>query len=235
MKIRVGIGTSAGYPPPFQTRNILNSSTNDFQAPDGTGLNFNQISTRLGNPNLQPERHREIEIGLEGTFWKNRIGLDFSVYDKNSRDLIVDLALDPSTGFDNTTINAAEIRNRGIEIGAWLSPFKGDFQYRFGVNFTANQNLVLGIADGVDQVPIAGFTNLGNFAVAPIDISELPDGQTAADFPFATEIDGFLYHPFSVIQGTQFQRVGDELLVTCLLYTSPSPRDKRQSRMPSSA
>ena len=26
-----------------------------------------------------------------------------------------------------------------------------------------------------------------------------------------------------------------ELLCTCLLYTSPSPRDKRQSRMPSSA
>ena len=26
-----------------------------------------------------------------------------------------------------------------------------------------------------------------------------------------------------------------ERLVTCLLYTSPSPRDKRQSRMPSSA
>ena len=27
----------------------------------------------------------------------------------------------------------------------------------------------------------------------------------------------------------------DELVETCLLYTSPSPRDKRQSRMPSSA
>ena len=27
----------------------------------------------------------------------------------------------------------------------------------------------------------------------------------------------------------------DETLLTCLLYTSPSPRDKRQSRMPSSA
>ena len=26
-----------------------------------------------------------------------------------------------------------------------------------------------------------------------------------------------------------------KLLYTCLLYTSPSPRDKRQSRMPSSA
>ena len=28
---------------------------------------------------------------------------------------------------------------------------------------------------------------------------------------------------------------GIHRLITCLLYTSPSPRDKRQSRMPSSA
>ena len=28
---------------------------------------------------------------------------------------------------------------------------------------------------------------------------------------------------------------GAEQIATCLLYTSPSPRDKRQSRMPSSA
>ena len=30
-------------------------------------------------------------------------------------------------------------------------------------------------------------------------------------------------------------RLVDELFADCLLYTSPSPRDKRQSRMPSSA
>ena len=28
---------------------------------------------------------------------------------------------------------------------------------------------------------------------------------------------------------------GKKLVAVCLLYTSPSPRDKRQSRMPSSA
>ena len=39
-------------------------------------------------------------------------------------------------------------------------------------------------------------------------------------------------------EGTEFQRDGsqfDKLFKDCLLYTSPSPRDKRQSRMPSSA
>ena len=29
--------------------------------------------------------------------------------------------------------------------------------------------------------------------------------------------------------------IGSEVYMACLLYTSPSPRDKRQSRMPSSA
>ena len=32
-------------------------------------------------------------------------------------------------------------------------------------------------------------------------------------------------------EGLKFNKIG----ITCLLYTSPSPRDKRQSRMPSSA
>ncbi len=210
LKVRLGIGTSAGYPDPYQTRNILASSTNDFQAPDGSTINLNQISNQLGNPNLQAERHREVELGLEGTFWQNRLGVDFSVYDKNSSDLIINLALDPSTGFRNTTINAAEINNRGLELSAWISPFKGEVQNRLGINFTTNESLVLGIADGVDQVAIAGLTTLGNFALEPIDITGdiNPD-----DFPTAVERDGQLLFPFSVIQGTTFERVNGELLV----------------------
>ena len=38
----------------------------------------------------------------------------------------------------------------------------------------------------------------------------------------------------SVEEKIQISRVFDEMGI-CLLYTSPSPRDKRQSRMPSSA
>ena len=38
---------------------------------------------------------------------------------------------------------------------------------------------------------------------------------------------------FNTVIGTIFILIS--LWITCLLYTSPSPRDKRQSRMPSSA
>ena len=34
---------------------------------------------------------------------------------------------------------------------------------------------------------------------------------------------------------SDLQKISPGFLDTCLLYTSPSPRDKRQSRMPSSA
>ena len=36
-------------------------------------------------------------------------------------------------------------------------------------------------------------------------------------------------------QASQFEGMGKDMYESCLLYTSPSPRDKRQSRMPSSA
>ena len=44
---------------------------------------------------------------------------------------------------------------------------------------------------------------------------------------------GFLLQQW--INLLKYHEAGTALLVICLLYTSPSPRDKRQSRMPSSA
>lgn len=187
LKLRAGYGTSAGYPNPYQTRNFLGSATNTNVAPDGTVLNINTIQNRLGNANLEPELLTEIEFGLEGRFFDNRIGIDFSYYDKQSDDLIVDLDLDPASGFTNTTINAAEVSNKGVEIGLSITPFRGEFYWDINLNYTRNRNIVQSVAEGVDQVVIAGYTNLGNFAIP---------GE-----------------PFGTIQGTEFQRVNGELVV----------------------
>ena len=41
--------------------------------------------------------------------------------------------------------------------------------------------------------------------------------------------------PFETVEDGNFGVLGIIVPCICLLYTSPSPRDKRQSRMPSSA
>ena len=42
-------------------------------------------------------------------------------------------------------------------------------------------------------------------------------------------------HQFTNSSGQKYSIIGTNRVLYCLLYTSPSPRDKRQSRMPSSA
>ena len=55
------------------------------------------------------------------------------------------------------------------------------------------------------------------------------DSPIAGQGIFAKEdIDAMMYIGVSHI-------ILDDMIWSCLLYTSPSPRDKRQSRMPSSA
>ena len=47
--------------------------------------------------------------------------------------------------------------------------------------------------------------------------------------------DAFVAGPFRMEMSQAFEKIKEDKDYDCLLYTSPSPRDKRQSRMPSSA
>jgi len=166
LKIRLGYGTSAGYPDPYQTRNVLATSVNRFIDGNGTTINSNSVSSRFGNPDLTRELHEEIELGVEARFLNNRVNLDLSLFSRRSSDLIIDLDLDPSTGFTNSTINAAEIKNEGIEAQISVNVIeKADWRLNSTINFTALEGTVEAIAPGIDQVVISGFSFLGNFAI----------------------------------------------------------------------
>jgi len=193
LKLRAGYGTSAGYPSPYQTRSVLSTSANTFVTNGGAVLNTHSVADRLGNPNLKPEIHTELEFGIEGRFVQNRIGLDLSYYNKQSTDLIIDLELDPSTYYTNTTVNAAEVENKGIELGLNLVPVKTkDFIWDINLNYTRNRNIVKKIADGVEQFRIGAGSATGTF-------------QTSGDFNGINNwaLEG---EPYGVIQGTPYRR-----------------------------
>ncbi len=170
LKLRVGYGTSAGFPDLYQTRNVLGSSANVFINPyNGGAINVLALSGRLGNAQLKPELHEEIEIGLEGTFFKNRLTVDLSLYDKTSTDLLLPVNLDPATGFTSQFDNVGEINNKGIELSLnakILRPKVDDgFAWNITSVYTLNENEVIKLNDGAESRAIAGFGNLGNFAV----------------------------------------------------------------------
>jgi len=168
-KLRIGYGSSAGFPPAYQTSIGLRQATNAFLPSKGETINYLSPDSRLGNPDLKPELYKEVEFGLEAKFLDNRLGIDLSLYDKRSKDLIILRDLDPASGFSDRYDNIAEVSNKGIELGVSLGLIKSatpdGFQWNLSGTFTKNKNIVEDLGIGVEKIGIAGFTNLGNFAI----------------------------------------------------------------------
>lgn len=170
LKIRLGYGTSAGFPPLYVTQNVLSSNVRAFVSIDESGTPTttpsNSISSILGNKSLKPELHREIEGGIETRLIDNRIRLEFTAYIKNTKDLITNSDLDPACGWTNTFVNIGKIQNKGIEAELGLTPLKtSKLDWTISGIFTKNSSVVKELAAGQEKILISGWTNLGNFAV----------------------------------------------------------------------
>lgn len=109
------------------------------------------------NPNLKPEKSKEVELGTELQFFKSRISLDFAWYNKVSSDMIAAVPIPPSSGFDYAYMNFGSMRNRGIEIGFTLVPVQlsNGFKWDIYTSFTRNKNVVLSLMQGVERLNVA--------------------------------------------------------------------------------
>ncbi len=166
LKIRAGIGTSAGFPGGFPAVNTVNQATNTFIDPFGGGnITTNNVSAFRANPDLKPELISEFEVGFDTRLWKNRISLDVSYFDRSTDDLIVFKPLSPSSGFTTTQANIGKVEGDGIEVDLGVDIFKSEsngFNWNSRINFTQSEQIVTEQDD--DQIVYAGFGNLGNAA-----------------------------------------------------------------------
>jgi TonB-linked SusC/RagA family outer membrane protein len=72
----------------------------------------------LGNQDLKPEIGEETEVGFDAGLFNQRIGIEFTWYNKNINDAIISAPLKPSIGFPGVKfLNIGATQNRGIELG----------------------------------------------------------------------------------------------------------------------
>lgn len=113
---------------------------------------------------LKPEKSKEIEVGLEANFFKNRLGFDIAAYSTRTFNQIIPTSISSSTGYFNSYINAGQINNKGIEVTLNATPFKTkDFSWDISINWAKNQNKVVDLIDGVDNIQLLGriYSTLG--------------------------------------------------------------------------
>jgi TonB-linked SusC/RagA family outer membrane protein len=106
----------------------------------------------IGNAALVPERVRSYEAGLDIRFFRNRLGVDFSVYRNLSDGQILQAPVAYSTGFSTFITNAGEVESKGIELMLNLNPVQQQyFNWKIITNFSVNRNTVISLAEGVED------------------------------------------------------------------------------------
>ena len=184
LKLRAGYGQSAGFTPGYPVAQSLLLNVRDAQDETGRNIVTNTTSNILGNPDLKPELVSELELGFESRFWRNRIRLDFSWFDRETTDLIISRPLDPASGYTSVSTNIGKIEGDGIEVDFGIDLFQSNdngFEWTLGYNFTQQESIVTDLGQDTDLIVYTGFSNLGNAAIEGESINTIYGSRVLRD------------------------------------------------------
>lgn len=114
----------------------------------------------LGNEDLKWEEVNQVDVGLDLGFFKNRLTITYDYYNRQTKDMLYQGALNLSSGCSyyfssddpaNTVpvyFNAGLVENQGHEVSiAWQDKTHNGFEYSIGLNMSFNRNLVKQVGD----------------------------------------------------------------------------------------
>ncbi len=107
----------------------------------------------LFNADLKPELTSEIETGVDLRFFRDRLSVNFTYYDRKTKNQIWNVQVPAETGFTSKVVNGGNVQNRGIELAVSLYPIKTEnFTWRTSLNFSNNESKVLDLNSTSDEI-----------------------------------------------------------------------------------
>ena len=147
-KLRLSAAQVGNDTDPYYTRKYYGRS--DFP---GAGA----VPTTLYNTDFKPEQTVSYEAGVEYLMFQGRLGADVTVYQNTTRNQILEVPLDPTTGYSRALLNAGKVRNRGMEVVLHAQPIDNNaFKWTTTVTWARNRNKVLSLANGIEDQQVIG-------------------------------------------------------------------------------
>ncbi|MEO8117589.1 MAG: SusC/RagA family TonB-linked outer membrane protein, partial [Bacteroidota bacterium] len=121
------------------------------------------IPVSLANPDLQWEKTKQTDIGLDFALLNNRITGELDYYKKMTTDLLLNVNVPSTTGYSSYLKNLGSMENEGYEVTLNSTNIDGAFKWNTNFNIGFNKNKVLDIQGqvieggfGLTQRAIAG-------------------------------------------------------------------------------
>ncbi|MFY0715254.1 TonB-dependent receptor [Seonamhaeicola sp. NFXS20] len=109
------------------------------------------------NPNVEWEITEQYNAGVDLGFFDGRIAASVEVYEKNTKDLLINADTPPSQGISTIWRNSGTVRNRGLEVTlSTININNKKFKWTTDFNISFNQNKVMSLPEGK---PIFGNPN----------------------------------------------------------------------------
>lgn len=127
---------------PWQVTVFANGATYPFSNKNTTG-NASYYNT-LGNPELEWEVTKQVNIGLDLGLFDNKFTLSAEYFTRKTDNLILNIPTPASFGFNGVGVyaNAASMENKGVEIQAGYNKTKGAFTWNATGNISFIRNKV---------------------------------------------------------------------------------------------
>jgi hypothetical protein len=171
-------------------------------------------STNLGNPALNPERKREIEIGADLRFFKDRLALSGTYYYNTTTDILLSFPIANSRGYDELYANAAAMQNQGVELELNYNIYRNsDWNVDMKLIYFQNRNEVTDLV-GLESIELqTGLSGVNNRAVVGQQHGILWGPRTLRDeagnivfdengFPERDDVEGVIGDPNPDWQGS---------------------------------
>lgn len=155
-KIRASFAQVGNSLDPYQLYNTYSIGR------DPLGNTIANIGNVLFDPNVKSELITSREFGTDLRFFQNRLGIDFTWYRQNATNQLINLPMDPLSGFEFRKINAGDIQNEGIEImahGRILQNPTG-FNWNTQINFSRNRNTIVNLYGDIEKYFLGGYDHL---------------------------------------------------------------------------
>jgi TonB-linked SusC/RagA family outer membrane protein len=97
----------------------------------------------LGNPNLRWETTMQHNLGVDASFFSNRLGLVADIYYKKTSDLLLNVPVNSSQGLIEQLVNVGHVTNKGVELGITATLIQGSgFNWAVAANIARNINTI---------------------------------------------------------------------------------------------
>ncbi|SMG19796.1 TonB-linked outer membrane protein, SusC/RagA family [Arenibacter troitsensis] len=143
----------------------------------GNSVVVGNSASNIGNPSLQWEANKQLDIGVDFALFKSRISGTIDYYDKKSEDLLIQNPIPLTAGVPNPPIvNIGSVRNSGVEFAIFTRNLTGKFKWSTDFNISYNKNEVLDIGSNSAGEPL-------EIPGQNIPLSNVPTNLTVAGRP----------------------------------------------------